>query len=73
MHNWTTLEQNLLLTEALNFDREAGGANYRDSLAKVFPGQRAVYETIVETIDNGNRSDNFFIKGPAGTGCWNVE
>ncbi|POS82240.1 hypothetical protein EPUL_005446, partial [Erysiphe pulchra] len=68
MHNWTTLEDNPLMTEALKFDREAEGTNYRDSLTKLSPGQRAAYESIVSTIDNGTRPNTFFIQGPAGTG-----
>ncbi|POS82416.1 hypothetical protein EPUL_003749, partial [Erysiphe pulchra] len=63
MHNWTTLEDNPLMTEALNFDREAEGTNYRDFLTKLSPDQRAAYESIVETIDNGNRPNTFFIQG----------
>ncbi|POS82139.1 hypothetical protein EPUL_005526, partial [Erysiphe pulchra] len=68
MHNWTTLGDNPLMTEAFNFDREAEGTNYRDSLTKLSPGQRAANESIVETIDNGTRPNTFFIQGPAGTG-----
>ncbi|POS82353.1 hypothetical protein EPUL_004411, partial [Erysiphe pulchra] len=68
IHNWTTIEENPLMTEALNFDREAEGTNYRDSLTKLSLGQRAAYESIVETIDNGIRTNTFFIQGPAGTG-----
>ncbi|POS81872.1 hypothetical protein EPUL_006518, partial [Erysiphe pulchra] len=67
-HAWVTQERNPLIAEALNYDREVESESFLDSQRLFSAGQRAAFDTITNTIDNGLRPNTFFLQGPAGTG-----
>ncbi|POS81917.1 hypothetical protein EPUL_004563, partial [Erysiphe pulchra] len=52
----------------MNFDRELESRTHDTSLGVFSAGQRAAYDTIVNSIENGEGSNTFFLQGPAGTG-----
>lgn len=70
VHTWVTGEgePNLLVLDALNFDRVEEERQYRLALTSFSPGQRSAFEQICSTIDNSTRPNTFFLQGPAGTG-----
>ncbi|POS86956.1 hypothetical protein EPUL_001157, partial [Erysiphe pulchra] len=67
-HAWVRQEQNALIAEALNYDREVERESFQDSQRLFSAGQRAAFDIITNTIDNGQRANTFFLQGPAGTG-----
>ncbi|POS83006.1 hypothetical protein EPUL_006603 [Erysiphe pulchra] len=67
-HRWVDRRVNVLISKAQNFDREVEAELKRRSVSQLSMGQYAVYDIIVDTIDNNHRPNSFFLHGPAGTG-----
>ncbi|KHJ33982.1 putative transcriptional factor b3 [Erysiphe necator] len=69
-HTWVNRESepNLLVLDALNFDRVEEERHFNLALTSFSPGQRSAFDKIVSTIDTNSRPNTFFLQGPAGTG-----
>ncbi|POS82035.1 hypothetical protein EPUL_005960, partial [Erysiphe pulchra] len=67
-HRWIVREENALIVEAMDVDRESEEAMHSSVLTILSTGQRTVYDTIVSSIERGLGDSVFFLQGAAGTG-----
>ena len=69
-HIWVSRsrENNQLILDALDFDREIERQQFESALSTFSLGQRSAFDKITQTIDNGVKPNTFFLQGPAGTG-----
>ncbi|POS82785.1 hypothetical protein EPUL_003993 [Erysiphe pulchra] len=67
-HRWIVREENALIVEAMDVDRESEAAMHSSVLTILSTGQRTAYDTIVSSIERGLGDSVFFLQGAAGTG-----
>ncbi|POS81966.1 hypothetical protein EPUL_006706, partial [Erysiphe pulchra] len=67
-HRWIVHEENALIAEAMDVDRESEAAMHSSALTVLSTGQRAAYDTIVRSIERELGDCVFFLQGAAGTG-----
>lgn len=69
-YTYTTRDsnENVLISDVLNFCREEEDRNYSSALLSFSPGQQSAFDTISSAIDTGRRPNAFSLQGPMGKG-----